>query len=72
MVNITNDEIKLLKKLMDLHFNHQYDLKTHFECQTMLANLEGKMRKKTDLNREQYQDRLFWKEYENKKNEINL
>lgn len=64
MVNISNDQIKLLKKLLDEYFNHEYKTENFFEYQNMYVDLNWKVENKKILNKEQYEDRLFWKEYD--------
>lgn len=71
MVNISNDQIKLLKKLLDEYFKHEYKTENFFEYQNMYVDLNWKMENKKQLNKEQYEDRLFWKEYD-KNNKLTM
>ena len=66
MVNISKKQFKLLKKLLDEYFNHTYSTENFFEYQNMYCDLKFKFDKKKELNKEQYQDRKFWVEYNKK------
>lgn len=69
MVNITNDEIKLLNKMLDeygksISVEKSYlDRKSFFKYQDIICRLNWGVEKKKENNKEQYQDRLFWKNY---------
>lgn len=69
MVNITNDEIKLLKNMLDEYGKSisveksHLDRKSYFKYQDVIVRLIFEMNKKKESNKEQYQDRLFWKNY---------
>ena len=69
MVNIKNSEIKLLKKMLDEYGKSIAVDKTYlsranyWEYQEVLCRLNYEMEKKKESNKEQYNDRLFWKQY---------
>jgi hypothetical protein len=69
MVNIKNSEIKLLKEMLD---DYSKSISSEHTCLTrkkywkyldVYVRLNFEMEKKKELNREQYDDRLFWKKY---------
>lgn len=68
MVNIKNSEIKLLKELVNLYIktigipNRNYELM--WNCQNIVIQLEFDSKAKKQLNKEQYNDRVFWKKYD--------
>ena len=69
MVNITNDEIKLLNQMLDEYGksisveNGCLDRKSYFKYQDVICRLNWEVEKKKENNKEQYQNRLFWKNY---------
>ena len=64
MVNITNNQIKLLKNLLDEYFDHKYSTENYFKYQDLYIDLKGNMDDKKNKNKQQYEDRKFWKEFD--------